>query len=92
MIPAISNISQEISQREVENEQSQPIEMETFHTNSRIINVQPIQQSQISNGNEHETKNYGNANENTISEQLSNNPSLGKACQRLNKITHTNYK
>ena len=83
LIPAISNTIQEISPREIENEQSQSIEMETFRTNSRIINVQPIQQSQISNGNEHETKNYGNANENTISDQLSNNPSLGTSTSTI---------
>ena len=77
LIPAISNISQEISQREVENEQSQPIEMETFHTNSRIINVQPIQQSQISNENENYENRNENGNENTISVQLSNSPSHG---------------
>ena len=56
LIPAISNTIQEISPREVENEQSQSFEMETFHTNSRITNVQPIQPSQIANGNEHENE------------------------------------
>ena len=89
LIPAISNTIQESSPREIVNEQSQSIEMETFRTNSRIINVQPIQQSQISNGNEHENKNYGNANanenenENTTSDQLSNNPSLGTSTSTI---------
>ena len=77
LIPAISYTIQEISPREVENEQSQSFEMETFHTNSRIINVQPIQQSQISNENENYENRNENGNENAISVQLSNNPSHG---------------
>ena len=57
MIFAISNTNQAMSQREVE-ECENGIEMETFHNNSRIINVQPFPQSDISNetGYQHENE------------------------------------
>ena len=66
MVFAISNTNQEMSQREVE-ECENEIEMETFHNNSRIINVQPFQQSDVSNetGHQHE-----NESENQIENEI----------------------
>ena len=66
MVFAISNTNQEMSQREVE-ECENEIEMDTFDNNIRIINVQPFQQSDISNETGHQ---HGNESENQIENEI----------------------
>ena len=70
---AISNTSQEISPRDVE-ECENDLEMETFH-NSRIINIQQFLQSQISNETE-ENQSENQIETEIIDHQLSINPSV----------------